>query len=384
VHRVRGRRRSLRRVAGATVVAAIATIVGALPGAATPVGEITTQATGGVTPGFTANQQPAGITTGPDGNVWYTFPFAGIGRLNPGGTASEFTSGITGDSIRRIVSGPDGNLWFTEFNPPGAIGRITPAGVITEMAKGGVTPNMTAGNVEDIVAGPDGNLWFTKPFNSGQGAIGRITPAGTVTEFSTGLDVAAQPRDVAVGPDGNIWFTDDGAGHGRIWKSTTDGTITLVADAGVTPGFTTGKSADHIALGPDGSLWFGEAPQGVARLTTAGVVTEFSAGFSVGADYAGITSACGALWLTQTAESDSGVAILRVATDGAVTVFTAGLPVGSNLERIAPGPDGDVWFTNPADPGSILKIGTGCTPAPPTPPAPPAPAPVAIGPRFTG
>jgi streptogramin lyase len=205
-----------------------------------------------------------------------------------------------------------------------------------------------------------------------------------VTDFVTGLDAAAQPRNMAVGPDGNIWFTDDGGGHGRIWKTTTDGTITLVADAGVTPGFTSGVFVEHIALGPDGNLWFGESPQGVGRITTAGVVTEFSAGFPTEANYGGMVSTCGALWLTQTAESESESAVLRVTTDGAVTVFTAGLPAQRNPEGIAVGPDGDVWFTNSADPGSILKIGTGCTIAPPTPPTPPAPTPVAIVPAFTG
>src|SRR5262249_34953653 len=55
-----------------------------------------------------------------------------------------------------IVAGPDGNLWFTE-GPVGAVGRITPDGVVTDFPV--PTPDYVPAMV---VAGPDGNLWFTE------------------------------------------------------------------------------------------------------------------------------------------------------------------------------------------------------------------------------
>ena len=55
-----------------------------------------------------------------------------------------------------ITAGPDGNVWFTEHNV-GKIGRITPAGVITEYP----LPNALSGPY-DITLGPDGRLWFTE------------------------------------------------------------------------------------------------------------------------------------------------------------------------------------------------------------------------------
>ena len=67
-----------------------------------------------------------------------------------------------------IAAGPDGNLWFTQ---DGAIGRITPNGMVTEYPVNSPT---------DVAAGPDGNLWFTNI----HGMIGRITPAGTITSYS--------------------------------------------------------------------------------------------------------------------------------------------------------------------------------------------------------
>src|SRR5262245_60235950 len=78
-----------------------------------------------------------------------------------------------------ITRGPDGNLWFTEADA-NRIGRITPAGVVTQFPAG-ITPGSQPG---EITAGPDGNLWFTEADGN---RIGRITPAGVVTEFSAGI-----------------------------------------------------------------------------------------------------------------------------------------------------------------------------------------------------
>ena len=73
-----------------------------------------------------------------------------------------------------ITLGPDGNMWFVEIFTD-KIGRMTPSGVITEFAL--PTP-VSAPN--DIAAGSDGNLWFTEDVGN---KIGRITPAGVITEF---------------------------------------------------------------------------------------------------------------------------------------------------------------------------------------------------------
>src|SRR5690242_1596147 len=72
-----------------------------------------------------------------------------------------------------LVSGLDGALWFTE-GQTNKIGRITPAGALTEF------PVPTADSFPTMLAlGPDGNLWFTE---GDGGKIGRITPRGAVSE----------------------------------------------------------------------------------------------------------------------------------------------------------------------------------------------------------
>src|SRR5262249_56583218 len=53
---------------------------------------------------------------------------------------------------------------------------------------------------QGITRGPDGNLWFTE--NSAN-RIGRITPAGVVTEFAAGITPNSGPNEITAGPDGN-------------------------------------------------------------------------------------------------------------------------------------------------------------------------------------
>ena len=108
-----------------------------------------------------------------------------------------------------ITSGPDGNLWFTESNS-NKIGRITPSGVFTEF------PIPTPFSVPtDVAPGPDGNLWFTEVIAN---TIGLITPTGAIREFLVaGCQYAcSRPVGVASGPDGNMWFTVSNRRGGRI------------------------------------------------------------------------------------------------------------------------------------------------------------------------
>ena len=142
-----------------------------------------TEFTGGVKSGLSANGFLNGITTGADGNLWFTEQsgIGRIGRLNPknnaNGAVTELTGsvtpGFTGVSNPSgIAAGPDGNIWFTETGLPGAVARINPNGRVTEFLAG-VTPGFTArSGPSSITTGADGRLWFTEP---GLGKIGRLT-----------------------------------------------------------------------------------------------------------------------------------------------------------------------------------------------------------------
>jgi streptogramin lyase len=276
----------------------------------------------------TADSNPFGITRGPDGNLWFTESLAGrIGRITPAGVVTEFTQGLTpGCQPAQITAGPDGNLWFTEqFSD--RIGRITPAGVITEFSAGILPFSEPLG----ITAGPDGNLWFTEQFSD---RIGRITPAGVVTVFSVGLTLNSQPALITAGPDGNLWFTE---GDGKIGRITTAGVITEFS-AGITGGTLFG-----ITAGPDGNVWFTNSAHSlIGRITPAGQVTEFAGGSTAGSVTLQITAGSdGNLWFTEPGRDRIG----RITTTGTLTEFSAGITPGAVPGGIAVGPDGDIWFT---------------------------------------
>ena len=281
--------------------------------------------------GITAGAAPYGITAGPDGNLWFTeFNGNRIGRITTAGVVTEFSAGITASAgplgitagpdgnlwftevcrpdradhhgrsrhrVQRrhhrpcahpygITAGPDGNLWFTEF-PGNRIGRITPAGVVTEFSAG-----ITAlADPRGITAGPDGNLWFTE-FNCGN-RIGRITPAGVVTEFSAGITAPAGPVGIIAGPDGNLWFTEAADRIGRITTGATVAPPTIVKSFG----------AASIPLNGSTSLSFTiDNPERFTALTGVGFTDTLPAGLVVSTPN-GLTGSCGGGTITATAGS---------------------------------------------------------------------------------
>jgi len=219
----------------------------------------------------TSGSRPYGITTGPDGNLWFT-ELSGnkVGKITTSGAITEFSIPTAASGPTYITTGPDGNLWFTEGSFYGRkIGRITPAGVITEfpIPSGDSLPY-------GITAGPDGNLWFTE--NTGHilpgNYIGRITTSGTITEFPLARGGSTAPAQITAGPDGNLWFADNAGNQ-------------IAATSGIT-------------AGPDGNIWFTEATGIIGRITPAGVITEFPF-LSSGASPEDITTGPdGNLWIT--------------------------------------------------------------------------------------
>ena len=153
----------------------------------TPAGQMTTF------PLPTPKSGAWGITAGPDGNLWFTEPYANqLGRITPSGQVTEFpVPPFYLSEKEEIIAGPDGNLWFSDFIGD-RIGRITPTGQVK------VFPLRHA---QGITAGRDGNVWVALG-----GAIARITPAGQITRFL--LPAPSYAVELTTGPDGTLWFTE--------------------------------------------------------------------------------------------------------------------------------------------------------------------------------
>jgi len=200
--------------------------------------------------------EPQGITAGADGNLWFTENRANrIGRETPAGALTEFPLPADVTSPGPIAAGPDGNLWVGASQSLGdsqqeaVIVRITPGGAETVFA----LPMATFNSVSDITVGPDGALWFAG--NSGK--VGRITTAGVVSEVdlpdvpppSTAPPGTAAspvtPEAITTGPDGNLWFTTD---VGQVDRMSTSGAV-----AGFPVDGLSGGPSRRARTGPSGS-----------------------------------------------------------------------------------------------------------------------------------
>jgi streptogramin lyase len=303
-----------------------------------------------------------GITAGADGRLWYVDQLEGdIGFVNPdtGGT-SEID--IDWNNIAGITSGPDNNLYYGIDGATGLtfVGDLIPSSGLHSEAWYGMG---AAAGARFPAVGPDGIVYVTQ---HGGNRIDAITPAtppaaptinGAGTSSSGTLPTAnAYPEAIVAGPSdrsaipfGSLWFTESSANKIGRFIPLGGGFFCLHEYIGLTgdPG------PEGIALGPDGNIWFTEYRSGkVGRLTppstaalnggncTAGTpsITEFPLpngllpeGIVAGPD--------GNMWIAHTGRNE----IVRMNLAGQVTgQFTA--PSGTPA-WITAGPDGNLWFT---------------------------------------
>jgi virginiamycin B lyase len=238
------------------------------------------------------------------------FPPASVGRITTAGVISEFPLNSNDNVVSTLTVGPDKNLWFstaasTNAGAAATIGRITPAGMVSEFGLPATYSTASA-----LTAGPDGNLWFTDVANDtsvplgqpggGSIAIGRITPAGTISEYP----IASNPggaSTLTVGPDGSLWFSEAVRYvlAGSIgYVPGTPATIGRITPAGIITEFPLAPDLSPIALsgltmGPDRDLYFTFVSIGsnlpvsllgtgipgaisIGRITTSGTVVEFT------------------------------------------------------------------------------------------------------------
>lgn len=268
----------------------------------------------------TADSDPRYITNGSDGNRWFTesseFLPAAIGRITPAGAVTEFGPACAFCILNDIVQGPAGVLYYTSNDP--ALGRITTSGEIMDPV-----PLPESDALAGNIAARGNEIWISD-FNND--SLWRYEIG---SETFTRFDVP-EPSDVAVDAAGTVWFTAplDNA-IGRLDPLT--GAVTLTPVNG---------SPAQIAVAADGQIWFTErfTPQGVGRLDPAtNAVTEFPL---TGVGPAGIAaSPDGSMWFTQTTKGN----IARITNAG---VITEGKTVkGSEPFGITVDAEADPWYT---------------------------------------
>ena len=245
----------------------------------------------------------------------------------PKPTVYEFAIPTAGNRPQWIAAGSDGNMYFTE-SPGNRVGRITPAGVVTECP---AVPT-AASNPQGIVGATDGNLWFTE---FGASNITRMTTACAYTEFST-LFASDQPQLLVDRGDGNVWYTGFSGNHVGFQGLTTG-----------TSGETTIPTANSrpygIASSPDNNLYFTEsAVDQIGRIPMLfGAITEIT--LAVGSTPQQIVRGPdGLLYFTESGTSRIGQLDPNAFTvsNEFPTLTASAQPVG-----ITPGQDGALWFT---------------------------------------
>ncbi len=192
---------------------------------------------------ITSANIPYGLSVGPDGNIWFSLvPENGarlqtkLGRITLDGVITEIEIKNGAGRPTALVTGADGKFWFVD-RAIGVVGSISLTGEVTESVLS-MEFQETASSAA-ITLGADGYVWF-----AGRGKVGKVSPAGVVTEYTGG----ETGTSIAVGPDRNLWMTTTQAGvDGYIFRISSDGKMTK---------YKISKFARFITPGLDGRLWF--------------------------------------------------------------------------------------------------------------------------------
>jgi virginiamycin B lyase len=180
--------------------------------------------------------------------------------------------------------------------------------------------------------------------------VAKITTAGVVTEYSAGIDSCADPYGIAAGPDGNIWFLAAYDGQALYKISPSSGQITTMAHA------SPGAQPNNILVGPDGNLWFAEIVGAIGRYNiVTGVVTEFPVPSTSSQPYDIVNGPDGAIWFTEYNNIPGNGAIGRITTSGVVTEYSTGITPNSGPNGMTLGSDGNLWFVE-ANIGALASI----------------------------
>jgi streptogramin lyase len=330
----RARSQVLRLIAlGIAIVAALAVALGATLSAAhaAPIGALKQFRVP------TADSEPRSITNGSDGNRWFVesnldsvLESPAIGRITPAGDITEFPVNCSFCSLSDIVQGPNDILYYTSNDP--ILGRITTSGAFLDPIP---MPNSNALGGELAVHGNE--IWITD-FN--HRSIWRYdTGTGGFTEFPIGDANTFGPHDVAVAENGVVWF-----GASVLSSSGEEGLIGRLDPAAptTTPTVTT-FNVDAVPravnIATDNKVWFAArfTPQAVGFFDPAtSTATVFPAD---GGPQDIAPAADGSMWFTRTTAGN----IARISPDGVITegkVVKNSEPFG-----ITVAPNGDPWYT---------------------------------------
>ncbi|HEX4108367.1 MAG TPA: hypothetical protein VHX88_09555 [Solirubrobacteraceae bacterium] len=305
-------------------------------------------------------QSVSAIAAGSDGAIWFADP-PDVGRITPAGAISEFALKAP-STLSGLAAGPDGSEWL--IGASDVLGRVTTAGTLT----GGPLPLAPGESITAWSAGPGGSLYLGMSGGPSQPALERVTPAGAVQPIAPTVSAADDVADLAVGADGAVWFVASAPGSSVPYFL---GHVTPAGVVKTVPAFAAGIGllAASMAVDANGNLWMAVNPSGIARVSATGALRRFrrvadvddvAAGPKGGAWFSGFDgtlkriTAAGAVSTVASglpSPSSGQTPGLLAATGRALWLVEDGHGVGGHLARITPA--GQVRY-DPAGPGCRL------------------------------
>ena len=148
-----------------------------------------------------------GVAVGLGTNVWVGAN-SQLSEYSSTGSLVALFGNVPADA--GAVIGSNGDIWFlTNFST--AVGDFNPT---TQSYTLYTLPscNCSSRNLGNLIAAPNGDLWFTEGNNRNgyPGAIGKMTEAGVYTEYPV-FEPRSQPSGIAFSASGKLWISDIGA-----------------------------------------------------------------------------------------------------------------------------------------------------------------------------
>jgi virginiamycin B lyase len=291
-----------------------------------------------------ANSNNLGITTGPDGRLWFCENNNGttgkIGALSTSGVLSEYTiptkvyNNVTYSFHPLSITSASGKLWFSSG---GAIGSLTTGGLFQPFLFQASGFQIAYEAFSAIVTGSDGNLWTLDYGNPNK--IWRITTGGTFTYALLPTSNALQTSSPSMisAPDGYLYFTEYNKNAVMRWS--TSGTYSEAIGVA-------GSNPIGITSGPDGNIWYTSK----STSGTSGYLLNANTGggYVLPNNPALLATARGFLWYLA-----SGT-VTQINTSGAYAPpynLPAGSATGAGLTT---GPDSNLWFTGGGTGGNVV------------------------------
>jgi streptogramin lyase len=240
---------------------------------------------------------------------------------------TQFAWGPTNNTHQfdNLVTGSDNNIWYTDTTGQNLV-KMTMAGA-THLYPLTYNTN-THYYATGMTVGKDGKFYISNYQNPG--LIGVATTTGSFTTKTIPSGDYGYDGSLTLGSDGNVWFTE----LQHIAKITTAGVVTEYAY----PDGDTSNYYGGIASGSDGDIWVTEYNNNVIDDvdTATGNITSYTLPCSP----TGLVSAVdGNLW------GECSNELVRITTSGSYTVYTNPYSTDGYPSAFRIGPDGNPWFT---------------------------------------